>query len=199
MKPLVTTLLVVSLMTFGALQANANPVKYTFSATDASGTLGGQSFSNVDLKFTIGADTDNITQIPAGPDTVFGYPTDLDGSFHISGLGMGSITPALFIFNNQTTQAVGFGAAGLFSDILDIVNRSDGLGSYRLGYPFGPITSSSPRFGAYQPIGTSRGDLILTGIGSGTFEASVPEPSALGLLGVGLLMIGVLRYRQTRR
>jgi hypothetical protein len=170
--------MVLGIMTAGT--GRAASITYT-GATTASGSLGSNSFSNAAITFAFAGDTANVSagtfidRINVGAATV-----------QVAGLGTAA-------FSGVTEVLVNRGA-----NLVDFVDDTDGttlfliqnaaFAGYHLTDPIGPlsgVTSSTLN----QPSGTIRGNLVLTAIsGTGTFQAvlGVPEPSSVGLLGLGL-------------
>ncbi|HET7308436.1 MAG TPA: hypothetical protein VFK24_11585 [Gammaproteobacteria bacterium] len=196
---------------FCASQAQATPLTFTFSATDVSGTLGSHTISQQTLVVTTTADIADVVNAPCGEAYIIGYGKctasglqtgTLSGMFTLGSFS-GSFSDPLYVFNNQWEQVIGFGT--LTHDLLDLVDTVDGLKTYDLASPFGPITSSMGPFFLNVPFaGTSLGNMVLAK-GAGTvlsFQAAtgdavaVPEPDEFGLFGLGLLVLGsALRLR----
>lgn len=199
------------LIGFCASQAQATPLTFTFSATDVSGTLGTHTISGQTLVVTTTADTADVVKEPCGTTYVVAYGKctesglttgTLSGMFTLGSFS-GSFSDSLYVFDNQWEQVIGFGT--LTHDLFDLVDAVDGLKTYDLTSPFGPISSSMGPFFLNVPFaGTSLGNMSLAK-GADTvlsFQAAagnavaVPEPDEFGLFGLGLLIIGsVLRWR----
>lgn len=166
--------------------AVADPITFTFSGT-LSGTLGGEDFEDASAEFTLTTDTNGI--VSAGPNTLVTPNTSLN--FIIDGED-GTFNSPFHVFR----AAFGtFAPIGLSpesgDDLLDITNAS--LATYDLRTPFGPLTQAPPDFvNPGEAYATSAGDLVLriSGNESLTFEATVPEPTALMLaVPAGLLLL----------
>lgn len=194
---------------FCVSQAQATPLMFTFSATDVSGTLGSHTISRQTLVVTTTADTADVVKTACGNAYVVGYGkcTDsglmtgtLSGMFTLGSFS-GSFSDSLYVFDNQWEQVIGFGT--LTHDLFDLVDTADGLKTYDLASPFGPIASSMGPFFLNVPFaGTSLGNMALAK-GAGTVlsfqaaigkAAAVPEPEELGLFGLGLLLLGSLLW-----
>ena len=162
-------------------RAQASAITYTEQAT-ASGSLGGTAFTNALVTLTLVGDTSNVTGTT--------FLTNSVGTFtlNVSGLGGGTFTDALWVFDNQTFSppAAGFGltAGGSILDTFD-----NAFGAYGLVTPIGPITDS-PFINSGESFDTTAGAFIINSSGNSTFTAStgsVPEPVSVTLMGVGLL------------
>jgi len=181
-----------------AAAAQAVPITYTFSGV-ANGTVGAQAFVRNDLLVTVTTDTTNIDTTRFGS----GIPATaalLNASFSLSGFGSGTLTQAVYVFNNQGTQTLGFGNIAN-NDLIDLENVAVPLSTYGLVTPL-TFMGTPPNFiFQFQNVGTSLGALSLSGLTDAVFTASVaavPEPSTYGMLAAGL-MVGVGAQARRRR
>jgi hypothetical protein len=151
----------------------------------ASGTLGGQTFTDALLTLELVGDTGNVTGSP-------GVFTNTAGLFtvSVSGIGTATFTDFMEVFDNQsptlTPPAAGFAVEG--GSVLDTFNTAFAL--YNLTTPIGPISGTS----FIRPdltFNTTLGGLIITSAEDSTFTAStaVPEPTSLILVATGALII----------
>lgn len=178
-----------------AAQVNATPIDFSFWG-NATGSLGGQSFSNAAFSVTSLADTDNVHH---------NYKPEVD-----------------YVFASHTSISIfGFGLADFTIPITNLVNRNNGLFiiadpvqnrlimsvanpeafTYDLTTSIGPVAGSS----LLNPIvffGTSLGGLNFTGIFDVHYQAvlspanDVPEPGIWMLLLTGLGLIGFFARRR---
>lgn len=192
--------LVCVLLAMCVFQAQATPITFVFSESGANGALDSTSFSDANLVVTIHADTSDIT---ARSGDVFASATSLTGIFSLSGIGSGSFDAPLYVFNNQANEAVGFGDAAHY-DLLDIFAPGQGLAAYDMTSAFGPVVNNPSRLIQFSDLGTSLGNLSLTGARDGTFQAfapsaSVPEPGNLLMFALGLLGMAFIARRTAIR
>jgi hypothetical protein len=177
--------------------AGAAQISYVFSGT-ATGTISGNSFSDVTFSVTAVVDTASVPAPTAGLITVTPGTVTVNNSASAQ-----SVTVAnTFLFDNQNLQEVGFGEG---SD--DIVFNDPSFGTYNLKTSTGPFfEASDPSIANWVNMPTSRGNLTVTSLTDLTFTATlasspsnpssaVPLPSAaeMSLVGLGVCVIMVCR------
>jgi hypothetical protein len=162
------------------------PITYTEQAT-VSGSLGGSAFTNKLITVVFSGDTGTVT---GGS----GFFTNSVGTttFTIAGVGSGTFTDSMFVFDNQ--GALFAGIADSAGSLLDTQNAA--FASYNLTTPIGPL-SGSPFIRPDLTFGTTAGGLIISSSGNSTFTAStVPEPASVFLLGgVGAIFAARLKRK----
>lgn len=186
----VTVLAIMCLAEYG--KAHGQSMIYSFSGA-GYGWLGTQQF-NGPYSITAIANTNQIA--PSGVGNGEWVP-NLTATVFIPGVGTGT-------FLDITTMAVTWSnwVAGVFfydkSSLIGIVDSA--FVSYDLSMAVGPITGDLMGGGANLP--TTAGYFSLdTPSGTVTFEAvaqSVPEPCALGSVGVGAITLGSWFWRKRR-
>ncbi len=180
-----------------ASAVHADIIRYTESF-QATGTLGGQSFTDQTVTLTAFGDTTTLFSTPG-----FAEVDAVTSTVSINGMATASFADALNVF-------VVYAFGGIFGftdpnattsgDILDV--QASPFLTYDLISPIGPISGTfDDYFSLNNPTGTSAGDLIFTSVADSVVvtAAAVPEPSsivlsALGFLGI-LCSVRRLRFR----
>lgn len=179
--------------------ASATPIFFEFTGT-GSGNLDANSFFDVFFEVQIAGDTDDIN-FDFGPDVP--QIAGLSGTISLTGIGLGTFADSLYVFNNQSNEAVGFGSSSQF-DLIDLFAPGVGLDTYGLDTSFGPISSVNLFFGQFLQVDTSLGSLTFDTVREATFQATlgvIPEPASILVLASGAVCLGLagLRARHARR
>ena len=186
-----------------AAVAQAAPITYLFTGL-ASGTFlspnstaGAVGFTDQALIVTITTDTANIDGSRYGATTPATNAL-VSGAISVATLGNGTFNSPLYVFNNQTSQAVGFGDETHF-DLINVSNNAAGLDFYDLKSSFGPM-GGSPFIAQFSNVALSFGTLSLSSLQNATFQAitgnTVPEPQTLALALVALGLMGATAARR---
>jgi len=192
MRISVTVILGLLPVLFASQQVFGANISYTETVT-ATGSLGGTFFDGlVTLSFM--GNTSNVTTFPdccykntVGTMTVF-----------VQGLGSATFTDLMgAVVNNK------LGAAGLsdFTEELAVLfTNNSQFKSYNLRSAIGPV-SGTATFNSNFTFPTTRGAFVLISVPQGaTYTArTVPEPSSMILLGIGLAGLAGTIHRRTAK
>jgi hypothetical protein len=211
---LLVSLICIPFVTVGS----ASTLTYSFTG-NASGSLNGSSFADALLTITAVGDTSSVSS-----STLIGsgfYQIDFSAattSFSLAGIGGGTFSDPTYIYDFQYAPfqgSLGFGTGGN-GDVIQIHGTDFGstaFMTYNLMGSIGPLGYvTDPSVGDWGPpiypagSPTSLGALVVTGLTNTAFqagpsEASVPEPTAISLggLGFGLFAFIAARRRFGRR
>lgn len=183
-----------------ASTARSEMLTYTLTAR-GTGTLGGESFTDVLMTFRFNGDTSKVVE---GGASYFHLTAD-PMTFSIEGIGEGTFLAPTFLwittFNGLANLFFGVGAGA--SDGGFGIFQSPVLAGYDLKVEIGPVTGAFA-IAIVPPYSTSLGPLSFIPRYDGftfTAAAAVPEPSAwvTASLGASCLGLAVMRGRRTAR
>ena len=176
----------------------ADIIRYTESF-QATGTLGGQSFTDQTVTLTAFGDTATLFSTPAIAEV-----DAVTSTVSINGLATANFADTLNVFDVYNP---GFGGIFGFTDpnsttsgdILDV--QAAPFLTYDLISPIGPIDGTfADYFSLNNPTGTSAGDLVFTSIADSVIvtATAVPEPSSVVLFALGFLGVLCSAFERVR-
>jgi len=188
--------------------ASAESIKYVFDGT-ASGTLGSQTFSNVDLSASAVTDTADVP--PYSEEILF--PT-MPFTINIAGVGSTNLATGLLgLYNFPSSQFMDFGWQAPPDDQIGVIEiQNTVFATYDLKTSIGPITETGtdPFIGNWENMSTSAGNLTVTswdnvsftatlggGTGGTSGNSAVPLPSAGLLSRIGLPLAAIAARRRS--
>ncbi len=173
--------------------ASAAPITYIQTAV-ASGQAGESSFTDALVTITFLGDTTNVYN-----DGIWRH--DATGaSINIAGIGSGTLTDlGLTVYNNGLLSP---GYAGFGNGVGTIFSTANAaFAGYNLQSAIGPI-AGTVYYRSDLSYGSTLGTLRFSSSSDATFEAQmgpggeVPEPGTIGLMGLGLGGVLLLRRRK---
>ncbi len=166
--------------------ASADPIVYTFRGADSSGVIGTTSFTDALFVARFFGDTNDVQSTPTG----FRNAT-LFGTIEIETVGQFLFSDPMRVFVNNNNKATGWGYNP--QDVLNGLNN-DVFDTYDLANEIGPVADDTINI-VGNPV-TSGGTLVFTSVSGMSFQAtSVPEPSAMGVIGL-LGLVSVARRKR---
>lgn len=188
-----------------AAASRAESITY-IETTTATGSLGGQSFTNALVTLTATGDTSGTVIGDGIQSAEMSVPLEVS----VAGVGSGEFTDSIIVvFNGHTgaDEAYGFGDSTLdpptgYGVLFTQVPYSGTY--YDLVSDIGPIDGTAG-YNAMVSFNTTGGAFNMTSAQDATFQAVVtpeatPEPSSLALLGTGALgFVGVIGRRMRAR
>ena len=176
----------------GGRLAQGGPISYSVQAS-ATGTLGLNSFTNALVTVTLTGDTGGVSGVLGGKSN-HGTTT-----VTIAGLGTAIFTDTTRAYTDNLgpggSARGGIADDSIGSSILTMVNPI--FSTYDFVTPIGPVTSTAA-LGNDLTYNTDHGSFHMTSAAStGTFTATVPEPSSITLIGIGMALVA--GYNRLRR
>lgn len=170
-----------------ALGNSAFAIPFVYQVTgSASGSLGNSTFVNNGIKFVGIGDTETVYLLPNPLSVVLANPLQLL-QVTISGIGTANASDPFEFFVNQTRAGAGFNNLNA-ADSFDF--SSPTFATYSPASSLAPLAVASS-FSA--PFATSNGVLTISSASNLVFTAhplsAVPEPDALALTSIGLLLL----------
>ena len=183
----------------GLGRAGAATIYYTESIT-TDGSLGGTAFTGELVTLTFMADTSNVTFLQGAGFTQY---TNIPSTATVTVATVGTATfsdpISLSVFAFPTFSEFSATDTSLGTDILDTFAVAAGFAGYNMQDSLNPVNGGAA-YSVGTPFATNLGDFDFTKTGGGvsTVSASVPEPSSVIMIAVGLLIAVTVRRRRER-
>ena len=171
--------------------ARADQITYTFSGI-GSGRLGASFFTNTAFTVTALADPSQVTDILPPVLNVLNFSTTIS----VAGLGSATFNTNFHTldFNNPNPSESSVGLFLFYQGPKLISVQNAAFQSYYLTTSYGPV-AGTPGFSTTL-FPTTAGDFSFSAVSSVSFQAvlqAVPEPTALGCLGVASVVWAIRR------